>query len=70
MGEFGVVLMVGGNLPGVTRTASISIYDDVQALNHGAAARTSLLLLVVSFVVLAVTYALQRKNRPVWPLHW
>ncbi|MBP1685594.1 MAG: modB, partial [Deltaproteobacteria bacterium] len=70
MGEFGVVLMVGGNLPGVTRTASISIYDDVQALNHGAAARTSLFLLVVSFMVLAVTYALQRKSRPAWPLHW
>lgn len=70
MGEFGVVLMVGGNLPGVTRTASISIYDDVQALNHGAAAQTSLFLLVVSFVVLAVTYALQRKSRPAWPLHW
>lgn len=70
MGEFGVVLMVGGNLPGVTRTASISIYDDVQALNQGAAARTSLFLLVVSFLVLAVTYALQRKSRPAWPLHW
>ena len=70
MGEFGVVLMVGGNLAGITRTASISIYDDVQALNHGAAAQTSLFLLVVSFVVLAVTYALQRKSRPAWPLHW
>lgn len=70
MGEFGVVLMVGGNLPGVTRTASISIYDEVQALNHEAAAQTSLFLLVVSFLVLAVTYALQRKNRTPWPLPW
>ncbi len=70
LGEFGVVLMVGGNLPGVTRTASIAIYDDVQALNHEAAAQTSLLLLVVSFVVLAVTYALQRKRSVRWPLHW
>lgn len=69
MGEFGVVLMVGGNLPGVTRTASISIYDDVQALNHGAAAQTSLFLLAVSFLVLVVTYTLQRKNRTTWPLH-
>src|SRR5678815_6045186 len=45
VGEFGVVLMVGGNLPGVTRTVSISIYDDVQALNYARAGRTALLLL-------------------------
>jgi molybdate transport system permease protein len=70
LGEFGVVLMVGGNLPGVTRTASIAIYDDVQSLNHEAAAQTSLLLLAVSFVVLAVTYALQRNRWVRWPLHW
>src|SRR5437870_4004099 len=57
LGEFGVVLMVGGNLAGRTRTASISIYDDVQALNYNAAFRTSLLLLGVSFAVLAITYA-------------
>ena len=69
LGEFGVVLMVGGNLPGVTRTASIAIYDEVQALNHEAAAQTSLFLLVVSFVVLAVTYALQRDRSVRWPLH-
>src|SRR6059036_2567576 len=60
LGEFGVVLMVGGNLPGVTRTVSISIYDAVQALDYQSASRTSLLLLVVSFVILAFTYALQR----------
>jgi len=60
LGEFGVVLMVGGNLPGVTRTVSISIYDSVQSLDYAAASRTSLLLLVVSFVILAFTYALQR----------
>jgi molybdate transport system permease protein len=69
LGEFGVVLMVGGNLPGVTRTVSISIYDDVQALDYGAAAQTSLFLLAFSFVVLAVTYALQRNVRATWP-HW
>ena len=45
LGEFGVVLMVGGNLPGVTRTVSISIYDAVQSLDYAAASRTSLLLL-------------------------
>jgi molybdate transport system permease protein len=67
LGEFGVVLMVGGNIPGVTRTVSISIYDAVQALDYAAAARTSLLLLAVSFVVLAITYALQRSVRTVWP---
>jgi molybdate transport system permease protein len=60
LGEFGVVLMVGGNIPGVTRTVSISIYDSVQALDYQAAARTSALLLVISFVILAMTYALQR----------
>jgi molybdate transport system permease protein len=61
LGEFGVVLMVGGNIPGVTRTISISIYDEVQALDYTAAGQTALLLLLVSFVALAVTYALQRR---------
>lgn len=68
MGEFGVVLMVGGNIAGVTRTVSISIYDQVQALNYAAAGRTSLFLLGLSFTVLALTYALQRRTWPVWPL--
>lgn len=68
LGEFGVVLMVGGNLPGRTRTVSISIYDSVQALDYAAAGRTSLLLLAVSFAVLAVTYASQRSVWAVWPL--
>jgi molybdate transport system permease protein len=63
MGEFGVVLMVGGNIPGVTRTVSIDIYDKVQAFNYTAANATALLLLAISFVVLAVVYAL---NRRVW----
>src|SRR3954447_11717487 len=67
LGEFGVVLMVGGNIEGVTRTVSISIYDAVQALDYGSAARTSLLLLAISFVVLAVTYALQRSFWKAWP---
>ncbi|MBZ5555938.1 MAG: molybdate ABC transporter permease subunit [Acidobacteriia bacterium] len=61
LGEFGVVLMVGGNLPGVTRTVSISIYDAVQSLDYASASRTSLLLLIVSFVILATTYSLQRS---------
>jgi molybdate transport system permease protein len=67
LGEFGVVLMVGGNLPGRTRTASIAIYDEVQALNYGAAFATSLVLLGVSFGVLLATYALQRKVWRAWP---
>ena len=67
MGEFGVVLMVGGNIAGVTRTVSISIYDQVQALNYRGAAETSLFLMGFSFAVLAVTYALQRRVGAVWP---
>lgn len=67
LGEFGVVLMVGGNIPGVTRTASISIYDAVQSINYRAANRTALLLLISSFVVLSVTYAINRKVWAVWP---
>jgi len=61
IGEFGVVLMVGGNLPGATRTVSIAIYDSVQALDYAAANRTALLLLAFSFVVLALVYGLRRK---------
>jgi molybdate transport system permease protein len=61
VGEFGVVLMVGGNIPGVTRTVSVSIYDEVQALNYAAAGETALFLLGLSFAVLCVTYALQRR---------
>jgi len=67
IGEFGVVLMVGGNIAGVTRTVSISIYDQVQALDYSAASRTSLLLLGFSFAVLAVVYALQRRIWAIWP---
>jgi molybdate transport system permease protein len=68
LGEFGVVLMVGGNLPGVTRTISISIYDQVQAFEYAAANQTALLLLVFSFLVLAAVYALQRRPWSVSPL--
>ncbi len=67
MGEFGVVLMVGGNIAGVTRTVSISIYDQVQRLDYGAAAATSIVLLALSFTVLALTYAFQRRFWSVWP---
>ena len=63
MGEFGVVLMVGGNLAGVTRTVSIAIYDQVQSLEYGAANRMALVLLAISFSVLSLVYAV---NRRVW----
>jgi molybdate transport system permease protein len=63
LGEFGVVLMVGGNLAGVTRTVSIDIYDRVQSLEYGAANRMAFTLLLISFVVLSVVYA---TNRRVW----
>jgi len=69
MGEFGVVLMVGGNLAGVTRTVSISIYDQVQSLDYAAAGETSVFLVGLSFAVLACKYALQRRIGSVWPLN-
>ena len=67
MGEFGVVLMVGGNIPGVTRTVSIDIYDQVQATNYAAANQTAIVLLAISFVVLALVYALNRRVWAIWP---
>lgn len=66
IGEFGVVLMIGGNLPGATRTISIAIYDDVQALDYDGAAALALPLLVASFVVLAVTYTLRGRRVGTW----
>jgi len=61
VGEFGVVLMVGGNLPGITRTVSISIYDHVQALEYGRANQTALVLLAFSLLVLTAVYGLRRR---------
>jgi molybdate transport system permease protein len=66
LGEFGVVLMVGGSIPGETRTVSIAIYDRVQALDYGAAAATALPLLVFSFIVLAVTYSVRGMSVVPW----
>jgi molybdate transport system permease protein len=66
LGEFGVVLMIGGNIPGVTRTVSIAIYDQVQALNYSAASFTAAVLLAISFSLLALVYALNRKVLAVW----
>jgi molybdate transport system permease protein len=62
IGEFGVVLMIGGNIPGSTRVASIAIYDEVQALNFESANRYAFVLFAVTFVLLIVIYAFNRKN--------
>ena len=64
VGEFGVVLMVGGNIPGVTRTLSIAIYDDVQALDYTGAATTSAVLVVFAFVVLCAVQIVSRRSVP------
>ncbi|HEX4591142.1 MAG TPA: molybdate ABC transporter permease subunit [Gemmataceae bacterium] len=61
IGEFGVVLMVGGNIPGVTRTLSIAVYDDVQALDYAAAGRTALVLVAFAFAVLLAVQLLPRR---------
>jgi molybdate transport system permease protein len=67
VGEFGVVLMVGGNLPGVTRTVSMAIYDDVQALRYAEANQTALVLLAFSLLVLMAVYGLRRRPWAVTP---
>ncbi len=61
MGEFGVVLMVGGSIPGETRTLSIAVYDRVQAFDDTAAGRMALVLLAVSLVAIAASFALARR---------
>ena len=67
LGEFGVVLMVGGNIPGVTRTISIDIFDQVQNGQYSSANETALLLLILSFVLLSVVYGLNRRPWVVGP---
>jgi molybdate transport system permease protein len=61
LGEFGVVLMIGGNIPGVTRVASVQIYDHVEALEYAQAHRLALVMLVISFSVLLAVYAFKPK---------
>ena len=68
LGEFGVVLMVGGNIPGITRTVSIDIYDHVQSLDYGAANRMAVALLLISFAVLSSIYAVNRRVWSLWPV--
>lgn len=61
VGEFGVVLMVGGNIPGVTRVVSIEIFEDVETLNYGEAHTLAAGLLIFSFLVLLAVYIVNRR---------
>jgi molybdate transport system permease protein len=61
LGEFGIVLMVGGSIPGETRTIAIAIYDRVQAFDDTGAAQMSALLLAISLVTIALTFAFSRR---------
>jgi molybdate transport system permease protein len=61
VGEFGVVLMIGGNIPNKTRTASIAIYDEVDAFHYHSANVYAGILLVLSFVILLILYSFNRK---------
>lgn len=62
LGEFGVVLMVGGNIPGETQTVAISIYDKVQSFDHAAAGAMAALLLLISLVTIAVAYGFAARQ--------
>jgi molybdate transport system permease protein len=66
LGEFGVVLMVGGNVRGETRTLSVALFDHVEALEYAEANRTAAFLLAVSFAVLVAVSALQRRVASRW----
>ncbi|MFN3238065.1 MAG: molybdate ABC transporter permease subunit, partial [Pseudomonadales bacterium] len=61
VGEFGLVLMIGGNIPGETKVVSVQLYDHVEALAYAEAHGLALLLLGFSFLVLVALYALQSK---------
>ena len=63
VGEFGVVLMIGGNIPGETRVISVQIYDHVEALAYDEANRLALLMIVFSFLVLLSVYGLRKKSQ-------
>jgi len=67
MGEFGVVLMVGGNIPGITRTLSINIYDQVENLDFRSANITALVLVTIAFVLLSLIYSMNRRFWSIWP---
>ncbi|WP_421855793.1 molybdate ABC transporter permease subunit [Marinomonas sp.] len=62
VGEFGVVLMIGGNIPGQTRVVSVQIYDHVEALEYDQAHKLAAIMIIFSFLVLLSLYTFQRKN--------
>ncbi|MDX1496446.1 MAG: molybdate ABC transporter permease subunit [Salinisphaeraceae bacterium] len=62
LGEFGVVLMIGGNIPGETRVLSIAIYEHVETMNYGQAHALSLILILMAAVILACLYSLQGRR--------
>ncbi|MCF2519415.1 molybdate ABC transporter permease subunit [Dyadobacter sp. CY351] len=61
VGEFGVVLMIGGNIPGVTKVASVAIYNEVEALNYGAANDYAIVLFAITFVILLLVYSINNR---------
>ena len=63
VGEFGVILMIGGNIPGVTKVASIAIYDEVESLNYATANQYALVLIGMSFVFLFLIYFNNYQNK-------
>ena len=63
IGEFGVIIMVGGNIPGETRVASIAIYDEVQAMNYDVANKYSFILFIISLLLLTVIYSINGKKK-------
>ena len=63
IGEFGVVIMVGGNIPAETRVASIAIYDEVQAMNYHAANQYSFILFIISLLILTLIYSINGKKK-------
>jgi len=65
IGEFGVVIMVGGNMPGETRVASIAIYDEVQAMNYHTANQYSFILFIISLLILTLIYSINGKKTPI-----
>ncbi|MEY3368388.1 MAG: hypothetical protein RI973_1543 [Bacteroidota bacterium] len=67
IGEFGVVLMIGGNIPGITKVASIAIYDEVESMNYKLAHAYSLVLFVVTFTILLLAYLVSgRYLKKIW----
>jgi molybdate transport system permease protein len=61
VGEFGVVLMIGGNIPGVTKVASVAIYNEVEALNYSAANLYAMVLFAITFVILLMVYSINNR---------